>query len=445
MTLEQLRAALREKHGALPEIKAKGRAEAATDADVQAYGDIVKAIEKLNEQIDTAEREEAIEAKSAKPAEKVTATVEEKLPAQVAVKDPLEFYCLTAAAVFKAKKTMQSVQDVLENEGYGQIVQKLLLAPRNQKVLNTLVSADGGILVPAAQVGANVFDLLRVESTFINAGPTRIPLVNGQFKQGTATSGATASYVGEGGKKPVSTPQFSSITMASKKLAGIVLMTDEMVRWSAPDLAAYVRNDLQASMATTMDLNMWLGAGTGSTPTGVLIKSGIQTVTGTFSSATAPTLAELDTFGTAMILKFITANIYNSSQWKWLMSYRTFMKLSNMRVGSSDGVFAYPELHNTPPSWKGYPVILSNNIPTNLGGGTDETYIALIDMRYVLFGEEEGLTFRFSDQATIDTTGDGTANVYLFQQNESAILAESMHDVGLRTVKAVVRASGIRF
>jgi hypothetical protein len=51
---------------------------------------------------------------------------------------------------------------------------------------------------------------------------------------------------------------------------------------------------------------------------------------------------------------------------------------------------------------------------------------------------------KMSDQATLDVDGSGTL-VHLWQQNMFAILAEAMHDFGLRTVKAVVKQSNIRW
>ena len=130
------------------------------------------------------------------------------------------------------------------------------------------------------------------------------------------------------------------------------------------------------------------------------------------------------------------------------MSYRTAMRLADMRVGDNNGELAYPTMQgigqSQPVMWKGFPVIVMSQIPTNGGVTTDETTIALADFTHVLFGEEEGITMKMSDQATLDPDGTGANLVHLWQQNMFAILAESMHDFGLRFAKAVVRAT-IRF
>ena len=127
------------------------------------------------------------------------------------------------------------------------------------------------------------------------------------------------------------------------------------------------------------------------------------------------------------------------------MSYRSLMALGQKRVGDNDGDLAYPEatLGGT-PMWKGFPVLVSNQVATNLGAGTNETTIALVDFSHVLFGEEETIRMSMSDQATLDVDGAGEL-LHLWQQNMFAILAESEHDVGLRYAKAVVKATGIQW
>ena len=212
------------------------------------------------------------------------------------------------------------------------------------------------------------------------------------------------------------------------------------------DIEAYVRQDLRNALALTLDLNAYLGTGAGASPLGILNKVGVQTNSSTFAVPATPTLAELDAFATSMILKLTTSNIFANDRWRWLMPYRTAMRLADMRT-STGGDIAYPEMNlgrAGGPIWKGIPVIITSQIPTNGGAGTNETTIALVDFNHVLFGEEEGITVRMSDQATLNVDG-GSTLVHLWQQNMFAILCEAMHDFGLRTVKAVVKQTAIVF
>jgi HK97 family phage major capsid protein len=451
MTLEQLRALLREKHAGLKTLREKAFGEGGTDEDLGAFEKAVEQCEALEKKIDLLEREEAVAAKASVPAANPTGDVpgighnSGAVPAAVKEADGEQVLALTAAAIVKGKATGAHPLKVLENEGYGKLASDL-----SQKAVNTLVSAEGGILVPQAQVGG-IVPLLRQQATFLAAGPTRVPLVNGQYKTARGASGASAAYVGEGGLKPISTPTFDAIDMRSRKLAGIVPMTEESRMWTIGDIEGYVRDDLRNALAMTLDLNAWLGTGAGTSPVGILNKAGVQVLdlTGLFADPTAPTLAELDRFASAMILRLTTAGIVASGRWCWVMSFRSAMYLQDMRVGDNDGAAAFPGMQNVGAggqlTWKGFPVVVTAQLPTNGGATTDESQIALVDFAHVLFGEEMDIRMRMSDQATLDPDGSGANLIHLWQQNMYAILAESMHDFGLRLSKAVVKALGIRF
>lgn len=449
MNLEQLRALLKQKSGNLDTLQAKALGPDGADEDLRALEDALKEIEDLDRKIDLAEKAEAAKARSSVPAQAPAGMGHNGGPTMYA--QPAEkveghrLVSFAAAAVIKAGKGGNAYQ-TLTDEGFGQVAQQLWGA--QEKAVNTLVSSEGGILVPTPAAQGGIMPILRLASSFIDAGPAPVQLINGQFSQARGLAGASASYVAEGAAKPVSTPTFDAISMRSKKLAGIVPLTNEARKWAVPNIEAYVREDLRNAMAVTMDLNAYLGTGSGSSPLGILNKSGVQTFTPTFASATAPTLAELDAFATGLILKLTTANIFANGKWRWLMPYRTAMRIADMRDGNGNKAFPEMDLGRAGgPLWKGFPVIITSQIPTNLGTGTDETTVALVDFTHVLFGEEEGIMVKMSDQATLNTTGatNGTGLVHLWQQNMFALLAESEHDFGLRTALAVVKSTAIRF
>jgi len=447
MNLEQLRAALREKQEALKALMPKAFSPEGTKEQVDQVDALNSECEALEGKIAIAERSEAVIARGAVPAvpaaETSAGTVTSVPVAPEGLKgEDVLIKALSCHVV--ARGTGEPVLKVMADHGMQRLADALASVRVNGKAVNTLVSSEGGLLVPTPLSGG-IMPILRVESTFLAAGPTRVPLTNGQFVLARGLAGSSASYVAEGALKPVSTPTFDSISMRAKKLAGIVPITKEAERWTPADVEAYVRQDLQAAMALTMDLNAWLGTGAGASPTGILNKAGVQTVAQTFATPGTPTLAELDSFASAAMLKLITANLTNRNRWRWIMPYRTALRLGDIRTTAGDAVFPEMSLSSgMGPSWKGIPVIVSSQIPTTGGAGTDETTVALVDFSHVLFGEEEGIVLKSSDQATLDVTGAGSL-VHLWQQNMFAILAESMHDFGLRTVKAVVKQSNIRF
>lgn len=456
--LEKLRASLREKSGLLAGLQLKAFADEATDDDVSAYDGAIGECEAIEKKIGIEERAEAVRAKGSVVATAPAGSGEQQTALHAQAAPPAALTAdkalgIAAAAAIVSRRDGQSVKDVLDEAGHSGFLGHLdkmakLGNPQARKALNTLVSSQGGILVPAAVLQGGIMPLLRAQSTFVDAGPRRVALIDGKFTQARGLTGATASYVGEGAAKPVSTPTFDAVSMSAKKLAGIVALTNEMQRWAFVDIEAWVREELRSVLALTMDLNAWLGTGSGASPVGILNKSGVTTVVPTFASATNPTLAELDAMATRFILALTAVNIYANGNWRWVMPYRTAMRLADIRDANGNSAFPDMNLGRVGgPLWKGFPVIVTSQIPVNGGAGTDETTVALVDFSYVLFGEEEGIVLRASDQATLNTTGatDGTGLVHLFQQNQMALLAESMHDFGLRTALAVAKAVAIRF
>ena len=67
------------------------------------------------------------------------------------------------------------------------------------------------------------------------------------------TAGGTYSWVGQGAPKPVTKLGFGTVNLGANKVAGIILLTEELVRSSNPDAEALVRADMIAGIAAFLD------------------------------------------------------------------------------------------------------------------------------------------------------------------------------------------------
>jgi len=67
------------------------------------------------------------------------------------------------------------------------------------------------------------------------------------------TAGGTYRWVGQGKAKPVGTLQFSSTSLGPAKVAGIIVLTEELVKSSSPSAEAIVREDMVAGIARYLD------------------------------------------------------------------------------------------------------------------------------------------------------------------------------------------------
>jgi HK97 family phage major capsid protein len=116
---------------------------------------------------------------------------------------------------------------------------------------NTTDTAWAKPLVEYTQMASEFAELLRPQ-TIIGRIPglRRVPF---NIKIPRQTAGSSASWVGEGAPKPVSALAFDQILLGTTKLAGIVVLTEELVRASNPSAEAIVRQDLSDTIIQTMD------------------------------------------------------------------------------------------------------------------------------------------------------------------------------------------------
>lgn len=465
MTLAQMREKLRADRDKLNDLRKAASADGATVEDRKAFADAVTACEALVDNIKAAEREEALDAEMSRSAggsasgQAAHERARERDGEQFVPAQPKTFtneVALMAAAAAKSRGlamggTFKGPADILREEGFegflGQIQRRAQQRGMLQKTNQTTVSADGGILLPTPNSG-QIIEFLRPNSTFLQAPVKRIPLVGGQYNQPRGATSSTAGYVGEGMKKPVGSPTFNGISMRSKKIAGIVMVTMEALKWPLANLQAYIEGDLRATIGQNIDLACYFGAGSAYTPLGILNRPNVNTfnaaTTGTgafFAAPKAPTVAEIDAMLTRMVLSITDYNIPMGQGFRWVTNWHVLMYMANLR--GANGQKIYPELESATPTLKGIPVLVTTQFPNNGGTNTDESTLALIDFSHVLYGEEEDITVRTSTEATIDP-GTGTL-VHLFQQNMMAILAEAMHDIALEYDQAVSVLTHVRW
>jgi HK97 family phage major capsid protein len=68
------------------------------------------------------------------------------------------------------------------------------------------------------------------------------------------TAGGLYQWVGEGAAKPVGQLAFADVTLRWAKVAGIIVLTKELVRFSNPSAEAIVRDDMVRGVAAFIDL-----------------------------------------------------------------------------------------------------------------------------------------------------------------------------------------------
>jgi HK97 family phage major capsid protein len=445
MNLAELRKLLATKQAGLQELETKAAADEASDEDVAALDTAVTDIEKLEKKIALVAKSEAQRAKAAKPADsEIDAEDEdEDLPEPKVKKDltPAEKLGLIVQGMTKAhgdvgNATERTTLKAIEELGYPQFAKDFSrLAKKN---LNSAQLTAGGVMVPTVQA-TEMIPLLYKKATFMASGPRRIPMPNGNYQQPAGATGATAAYRGEGKPMGVSYATAREIKMSAKLLSSVTTLTEQLVRYSLADAAGWAQNDLAQAMSLTADYNGYFGSGTAYAPKGILTYTDAPTFAFVAGTAVAPTYAEFDTAGANAEQLMVNVGMPIDGC-AWLMSFRTFSYMQNLRT--SQGDFVFPTMQGSNPTWRNKPVRWTQIVPNNLGGGTNESVIALISWDNILYGETYALSFKLTREATIKKPDGSLINTW--QEGVLGMAYEAEHDFGSRYAESVVVISGVR-
>lgn len=239
-----------------------------------------------------------------------------------------------------------------------------------------------------------------------------------------ATSGTSAGWVGENAPKPVSTMAFDSITLRWAKAAGIVVLTDELVRFSSPSAEAVVRDDLAATITQFVD-RQFVDASVAEV-TNVSPASIINGVTGV--TPTGTTMAAFRADVATMLDSLFTLNL-SPAGGVFIMTPTQALKLGLAQ--NSFGQPVWPGIGATGGNLLGYDVITSQNIPSSTGSPTEGYPILFILPSEILLADDGQTVIDSSNQASIQLDsapdsppGASTAYISMWQMNMTALRAE---------------------
>lgn len=233
------------------------------------------------------------------------------------------------------------------------------------------------------------------------------------------TAGVTGSFVGEGQPKPVNALAFDNITLNWAKAAVIVVLTDEVVRFSNPAAEALVRNDMLKGVSTYLDRRF-----IDPTYAGVANVSPASITNGiTPRQATGVSVAAITNDVKAVLTSYANANLDLSAA-TWVMAPKTALALSLIR--NVDDEFVFANINVNGGEWFGLPVVTSNAV--GLAGSPTDAFIALIDQSEVLLADDGDISIDMSQEASVEMndspTGGATSLVSLWQNNLLGLRAE---------------------
>jgi HK97 family phage major capsid protein/HK97 family phage prohead protease len=298
-------------------------------------------------------------------------------------------------------------------------VEAILRAEANGFNVKTAVAAGttsdttwASPLVQYTNMASEFVDFLRPQTLLGRIqGMRRVPF---NIRIPRATAGVSAGWVGEGSPKPLSKMAFDSVTMSPYKIAVIVALTDELVRFSNPQADILVRDDMAAAIrqfADTQFLSPGVAGVSGVNPASV--SYGTTPITSASAGGTSSVANAYTDIGAA--LAGVSSNNLDFASLVWVMNPRTALSLSLLRT--TQDMMAFEDLNVNGGTLKGIPVITSGNVPYSTSGGSP---IFLIAANEILLAEDGGLTIDMSKEASVqmnDAPSAGAQSLVSFWQN----------------------------
>jgi HK97 family phage major capsid protein/HK97 family phage prohead protease len=229
------------------------------------------------------------------------------------------------------------------------------------------------------------------------------------------TAGGTYAWVGQGKPKPLTSMTTATVTLAINKIAGIIVLTEELVKISSPSAEELVRNEMIAGIVKFMDEQFIdPSVAASGTVSPASITNGTTPVT---SAGTSADNARTDV--KAVMAAFVAANLTTANA-VWIMSEANAFALAT--AVTALGQPAFPGMSVSGGTLFGIPVVATQSAGTT---------VALVDAQGILVADDGGVNIDVSreaslqmDSAPTDPVDATTVLVSMFQQNLVALRAE---------------------
>jgi HK97 family phage major capsid protein len=312
------------------------------------------------------------------------------------------------------------------------------LIDSRQKAMAAGVATAGGYLVPQ-QYASEIIDVLRARTVMRRMGVPTMQMATGTFNIPKITTGSTGYYIGENTNITKSELKTGNLQLTFKKLAALVPVSNDLLRYSQPSADTIIRNDVVRALQSREDQAFIRDDGMAGTPKGV--RYALDAATNKLTvTAGGVSLANATTDLGRLILLLQNANI-PLTRGGWLLAPRSLHYLSTVQNTSGFFVFRDEILRGT--LW-GFPYATTTTIPLTLtdNGGTDESEVYFGDFDEAIIGESANLIVDASQEAAYY---DGSSVVAAYSQDQTVVRAIMEHDFALRRDTSFGVLVGVRW
>ncbi|MGL5785168.1 MAG: phage major capsid protein [Alphaproteobacteria bacterium] len=289
-------------------------------------------------------------------------------------------------------------------------------------------------LVDYTNMASEFIDLLR-PMTIVGRieGLRRVPF---NIRMVAQTAGASVGWVGQGAPKPVGQLQFADTTLGWAKIAGIVVITEELARFSSPSAEATVGDDLRKTISQFVDvqfINPAVAEVAGVSPAAVTNGAPTAAASGTTADHLRNDLAT----GLASI---IGANMSGNTL-VYVMQPQLAIKINGLR--NALGQREFPDVTYKGGFIDGVPVITSASVPAGV--------IAMIEAAEVMIADDGQVMLDVSREASLQmdnapvAPSATTVMINLWQHNLVGLRAERYINWKRRRTNAVYVITGAAY
>jgi Phage capsid family./Caudovirus prohead protease. len=438
--IKSFQAALEQKAARQTELMTSAEGRTLDGAESEEFDTLVDEIKATEVHIGRLEAMQKAAIATAKPVVDASG-MRERSPITVKATNPVPkgtAFTRYVIAQCRAKGNLVQAAEIAKqwNESTPEVAQVLKAA----MAAGTTTDADWAApLVPYRQMTDEFIELLR--PLVLTSRLTGLRSVPFNVRIPGQTQGSTVAWVGETAPKPVSELKFADITLRFNKLAGIVVISDELARLSTPSAEAIIRGDLTAQIAQFMDdsfINPAYAAVSDVRPASITNDVTPVNASGTDADALRADIREVYS-------QFIGANLSVTGA-AWVMTSTQAMAIGMML--NPLGQPEFPGIDANGGTLMGLPVLTSEVVPTSSSG----SIIVLIKQSEILLADEGGVTIDVSREASLqmnstpdNPTTASTVLTSLWQNNLVGVRCERMVTWRKRRPEAVSYISGANY
>lgn len=313
---------------------------------------------------------------------------------------------IKAQAVAALSKGAVTATQVLDSWNAPEVVKN---AVTQKALIGTTTETTFGASLVDFQVLSNEFiELLRGKTAVDKLAP-KMRQVPFNIKVPSQTGTSTVNWVGEAKTKPTTNPTFGSITLTKSKVAGIVMLSEELVRFSNPKADGLVLEDLLKSTATFIDGQFFEPTKAESTDSPASILNGVTAIP---SSGATGAAIEADL---AAVIKQATDAGLTLEGATWVMSETRAAQLSVLRDALGKKYFEGMNIN-------GAKELLT--LPVEISAACADKIVLVIPSQ-ILLADDGVVDFAISSEASINTGTDAEPNwISMYQKDLIAIRGE---------------------